>query len=125
MSKLQGRLAGKIDIGGPLKLGMPELDEALFSLPGLVNFNATLTVMDSGLNRFQLTIETRAGFEQQTRVNVDRRLPTIPALRAAVATGGLSLRPTTLAKQPLAVSGTAKRLIEQSKKEHFHLEKVN
>lgn len=125
LSKLQGRLTGKIDIGGPLKLGMPELDEALFSLPGLINFNANLAVMDSGLNWFQVTIETRPGVEQKTRVNVDRRLPTIPALRAAVAAGGLSLRPTSLAKQPLAVSATAKRLIEQSNKEYVHLETVN
>lgn len=122
LSKLHGRLTGRIDIGGPLKLGMPELDEALFSLPGLVNFNAAVVPMDSGLNTFQLTIETRPGVEQQTRENVDRRLQTIPALRAAVAAGGLSLRPTSLATRPLAVSATAKRLIEQSEKERLSLE---
>lgn len=122
LSKLHGRLAGQLDIGGPLKLGMPELDEALFSLPGLVNFNATLAPMGFGLNTFQLTIETRPGVEQQTLDNVDRRLPTIPALRAAVASGGLSLRPTTLAIRPLAVSATAKRLIEKLEKESLNLE---
>jgi hypothetical protein len=101
---------------------MPELDEALFSLPGLVNFSACLAPQGSGLNTFQLTIETRQGREQQTRKNVDRRLPTIPALRAAVSAGRLALLPTSLANEPLLVSATAKRLIEQSEKEHSSLE---
>jgi phenylacetate-coenzyme A ligase PaaK-like adenylate-forming protein len=122
LSKLHGRLAGQLDIGGPLKLSMPELDEALFSLPGLVNFSACLAPQGSGLNTFQLTIETRQGREQQTRKNVDRRLSTIPALRAAVSAGRLALLPTSLANEPLLVSATAKRLIEQSEKEHSSLE---
>lgn len=125
LSKLQGRLAGKVDIGGPLKLAMPELDEALLSLPGLVNFTATLSTKESGLSTLQITIEARPGVEQQTRNNVDRRLPTIPALRAAVVNGGLSLRPTSVAKHSLPVSATAKRLIEQPEKEHVSLETIN
>lgn len=125
LSKLHGRLAGQIDIGGPFKLGMPELDEALFDLPDLINFSANLASLDSGIFSFHLTIEARPGVEKRTRDNVDRRLPTIPALRAALAGGGLCLRPTSLATQPLAVSATAKRLIEKPEKELFSLETIN
>jgi hypothetical protein len=122
MSKLQGRLAGQIDIGGPLTVSMPQLDEALFSLPDLLNFRAALVPLDSGKTGLQLTIETRRGAEQRTRVSVDRRLPTIPALRAAMAGGVLTLRPTTFAKEPFAVSATIKRTIEKSEKEYVSVE---
>lgn len=122
LSKVQGRLAARVDIGGSLKPGMPDLDEALFSLPGLVNFRALLLPLEADRNALQLIIETVPGAEQRTRDNVDRRLPAIPALRAAVAAGRLVLHPTVLTDAPLSVSATVKRLIEQPEKEKDTLE---
>lgn len=118
LSKLHGRRAGQIDIGGPLKISMPELDEALFSLSGLINFRAHLFSLASGKKALQLTIETCRGAERQTLARIDRRLPTLPALRAAVVAGNLMLHPTLLAEEPLTVSATAKRMIEKPEKEY-------
>lgn len=122
LSKLTGRLAGRIDIGGPLKISMPELDEELFSLPGLLNYRATLIPFGLRKNALQLTIEARRGTGEQTRRQIDSRLPAIPALRAAVAAGTLVLRPAELADEPLAVSATAKRMIQKEEKEPISLE---
>ncbi len=125
LSKLQGRRTGQVDIGGPLKIAMPELDEALFSLSGLINFRATLLPLASGKKAFQLIVETRQGAERQTIAGIDRRLPTLPALRAAVAAGNLVLGSTLLADEPLAVSATAKRMIEKQEKEYASLETID
>lgn len=122
LGKVQGRLAARIDIGGSLKPGMSDLDEALFSLGGLLNFRAILMPLDTNRSALQLIIETSPGAERRTRDNIDRRLPTIPALRAAVASGRLVLQPTVLADAPLSVSATVKRFIEQPQKENANLE---
>ncbi|WP_158447391.1 DVU_1553 family AMP-dependent CoA ligase [Syntrophotalea carbinolica] len=122
LGKVQGRLAARVDLGGLLKPCMSDLDEALFSLRGLLNFRAVLTMLDTDRSTLQLMIETLPGAERRTRDHVDRRLPTIPALRAAVAAGRLVLQPTVLADAPLSVSATVKRIIEQPQKENANLE---
>lgn len=124
LSKLQGRLAGQVDIGGPLKISMPQLDEALFSLSGLVDFRAALIPLDFGRKALQLTIESSSGSERRLLDNIDRRLSTIPALRAAVANGSLVLRPTVPAEKSFAVSATIKRMIEREEKESVRCERT-
>jgi len=116
LSKLRGRLPARINLGGSRSMGMPDLDEALFPLPGLLNYRAHLTAQPAGTARLQLIIETSAGTEQATRRAVDRCLAGLPLLQKATA-GHLTLLPTVLAEQPLPVSATAKRLIEQTGKE--------
>jgi phenylacetate-coenzyme A ligase PaaK-like adenylate-forming protein len=118
LSKLGGRLAARIDMGGPQPVGMPELDEALFDLPGLLNYRALFSTRYAGAARLQITIETSAGTEQITCRAVDRRLATLASLKDAVAAKRLTLLPTVPEDQPLPVSATAKRLIEQTGKEY-------
>lgn len=122
LSKLQGRLAGQIDIGGPLKLSMSDLDEALFTISGLLNYRVRLYTPASGKKALQLTLETLPGRERQTRDTINRRLPAIPALHEAAATGALVLLPAQLAEAPFSASARTKRMIEISEKEHPCLE---
>lgn len=114
LAKLQGRLSKRVTLGAGLNLGMPELDEALFVIPDLVNFRAVLTEK-TGMNHLALTAETVAGREQDTLAEIDRRLPEIDSIRRALKAESLRLSPTALCETPLPVSATIKRNIEHLK----------
>jgi phenylacetate-CoA ligase len=116
LGKLRGRLAKQVGLGAAQRLGMPDLDEALFVIPGLVNFRAVLTA-EAGINHLALTVETVAGQELDILLEVSRRLPLVPSIRAALAAGTLRLMPAVLCKTPLPVSATVKRNIEDHRKE--------
>ncbi|MEZ4600856.1 MAG: AMP-binding protein [Syntrophotaleaceae bacterium] len=116
LGKLRGRLAKRVDLGRGERLGMPDLDEDLFTVPGLVNFQAMLT-RDCGVNHLSLAVESVAGLEQATLREIDRRLPTIPPIRRALDAGTLNLPPAILCAAPLPVSATVKRNIEDLRKE--------
>jgi hypothetical protein len=72
---------------------------------------------EEGVNTLALTIEAAAGTEQDTLADIRRRLPIIPQIETALAEGALRLRPVTLCREPLPVSSTAKRTIEDHGKE--------
>jgi phenylacetate-CoA ligase len=116
LGKLRGRLAKRVDLGGNRWLGMPELDEALFGIPALINFRAVLTAK-SGINHLALTLETVPGQESDALLEVNRQLPLVPSIRAAMAAETLRLLPATLCNEPLPVSATVKRNIEDHRKE--------
>jgi hypothetical protein len=52
-----------------------------------------------------------------TLLEVNRRLPLVPSIRAALAAGALRLLPAVLCNEPLPVSATVKRNIEDHRKE--------
>jgi len=114
LAKLQGRSSKQVALGAGLKMGMPELDEALFLITGLINFRAVLTE-EAGMNHLALAVETVAGREQETLVEIDRRLPAIGPIRRALKAETLRLSPTALCDTPLPVSATIKRNIEHLK----------
>jgi phenylacetate-CoA ligase len=116
LGKLRGRMGKRVDLGENRRLGMPDLDEALFVIPGLINFRAVLTAEES-INYLALTLETVAGQELDTLLELSRRLPLVPLIRAALAAGTLRLLPATLSNAPLPVSATVKRNIEDHRKE--------
>jgi phenylacetate-CoA ligase len=116
LGKLRGRLTKRVDLGSGERLGMPDLDEELFAVPGLVNFQAVLT-NDCGINHLSLTAESAAGAEQTTLREIDRRLLKIPPIQRALDAGTLHLPPASLCKTPLPVSATVKRNIEDQRKE--------
>jgi hypothetical protein len=101
---------------------MSDLDEALFTISGLLNYRVRLYTPASGKKALQLTLETLPGREGQTRDTINRRLPAIPALHEAAATGALVLLPAQLAEAPFSASARTKRMIEISEKEHPCLE---
>lgn len=116
LSKLQGRIVQHLDIGADQQLGMPLLDEALFVIPGLLNYQAVLS-LEQGVNSLSVTIETVAGSGPPTLREVDQRLQELEPVRIALATGSLRLVPTRLCRQPLPVSATIKRSIIDRRKD--------
>ena len=115
LSKLQGRLVQRLDIGAGQQLGMPQLDEALFVIPGLVNYEAVMT-LEQGVNCLCITIESVPGSGPATLQEVNRHLQKLAPIRSAVEAGSLRLaaRPN---RQPLPVSATVKRSISDRRKE--------
>lgn len=116
LSKLQGRIVQHLNIGAGQQLGMPLLDEVLFVIPGLLNYEAVLS-LEQGVNCLSVTIETVAGSGPSTPQEVDQRLQELVPIRTALATGSLRLAPARLCRQPLPVSATAKRSIIDRRKD--------
>lgn len=116
LSKLQGRIVQHLNIGAGQQLGMPLLDEVLFEIPGLLNYEAALS-LEQGINCLSVTIETVAGSGPATLLEVDRQLQELAPIRTALATGSLRLTPARLCRQPLPVSATVKRSIIDRRKD--------
>jgi phenylacetate-coenzyme A ligase PaaK-like adenylate-forming protein len=116
LSKLQGRLAQRLDLGAGQQISTPILDEALFVIPELLNYQAVLT-LEQGLNCLNVVVETTAGSGPPTLREVDRRLQELSPIHTALAAGSLRLAPTKLCLQPLPISATAKRSIIDRRKD--------
>lgn len=116
LSKLQGRLAQRFDIGAKQQIGIPSLDEALFVIPELLNYQAVLT-LEQGINFLSVAVETVAGSESATLREVNRHLQELSPIHTALAAGSLRLAPAMLCRQPLPVSATTKRSITDRRKD--------
>ncbi len=116
LSKLQGRIAQHLNIGAGQQLSMPLLDETLFLIPDLTNYQAVLS-LEQGVNCLSVTVETAAGSGLTILQEVDRRLQELAPIRTAVATGTLRLAAARLCPKPLPVSATVKRSIVDQRKD--------
>ena len=100
LERVKNRASGFLNLGGDAFLTLAELDEALFALPGVLNFTATVT-QENGQNRLHLAIFPAAASGDLTAA-VHGALATIPALAAAQLCGALAVR---LQIQPVGSPG--------------------
>jgi phenylacetate-coenzyme A ligase PaaK-like adenylate-forming protein len=114
LERVAGRLANRVRLAGGETLTMAALDEALFPLPFLLNFQPELLAME-GVDILSLTIETTAITEEELRRLVIPALLTIPPLAAAIAAKRLLLG--AIRQEPLPVSGSIKRTINDRRKD--------
>jgi phenylacetate-CoA ligase len=101
------RVSGKISLGEGI-LTMADLDEALFALPGILNFAATL---DRG-ERDRLKIDITSGVDGAVAgtAEIEASLESIAAIRAATACGILTLA-LNVARTGYRLSSPPKRAI--------------
>ncbi len=92
LARVTGRLAGRLQLASGGRLGMAELDEALFPLPGLLNFRAAVTV-EHNRDCLQVSLLSRAGASAGLCRAVRAALEGIPVLRQAVAGDYLRIAP--------------------------------
>ena len=78
-------------------LALPEMDEALFSLPRLLNYNVTITTKD-GRDYIEIAVCTEQESEQGAS-EVLRALKTIQAVSNGLARGNLELAPVRFSKE--------------------------
>lgn len=115
LERVSGRLASVVQLRGGKTFNMAELDEALFSLPFMLNYHPVL--VNSGVREtLELTIATSGLDVREAAGPIKRALLGIPAIGSSVAAGRLTLgRIEEKAIHP--VSGSIKRSIEDKRKE--------
>ena len=108
LERVRGRLAGEIRVGNGHRLNIAELDEALFSLPFLLDYQAEVRSRD-GKACLDVSIWTTAVDDGEASSLVRRALLEVPAVAAAVAEGSLAMG--AVGRDAFARSITIKRTV--------------
>jgi len=111
---VKGRLAGQVQLGGNYLVSMADLDEVLFPLPGLLNFQATVT-QENGIDFLRVTLFTQGGPAEKLCRSTRQALENVPALQMAIAGGGLKIVPLVISEQNWLSSGSIKRTIQDQR----------
>jgi phenylacetate-coenzyme A ligase PaaK-like adenylate-forming protein len=109
MEPVKGRWDGRVLLDHRSVLMLPEMDEALFPLPGLLNYNVTITNKD-GKDCIEIVVCTEQESDQGAH-EILRALKTIQAVRNGLARGNLELAPVRFSKENWFTTGVAKRKI--------------
>ncbi|MEW6439550.1 MAG: DVU_1553 family AMP-dependent CoA ligase [bacterium] len=108
---VRGRLEGGVTIGRQdLTIDMAALDEALFPVDGLLDFEAVVT-RDGVRNVLTLTLRVAEDRTHTAAGEILPRLTAIPAIRRAILEDSLILSRPRLARDPLLCAAMAKRRI--------------
>ena len=110
LGKIHGRLAGKVGLldGGILTL--PEMDEVLFQVPGLLNYRAELKLRN-GKECLSIQAHTVSETSSEIPEEIKIRLMEIPSVKKAVTEGRLFLDPVTRSPSDWPTTGTIKRIL--------------
>lgn len=111
---VKGRLAGQVRLGEKHLLTMADLDEALFPLPGLLNFHAAVTE-ENGIDILRVTLLTQGGPAEKLCRSIRQALEHIPALQNTIAGGSLKIAPLVIAEKSWLSSGSIKRTIHDQR----------
>ncbi|MDD2734026.1 MAG: AMP-binding protein [Desulfuromonadaceae bacterium] len=111
---VKGRLAGQVLLGGKYPVSMADLDEALFPLPGLLNFRAAVA-RENGIDLLQATLFTQGGPAEKLCRLAREAMENIPALQMALAERVLKIAPLLISAQNWLSSGTIKRTIHDQR----------
>jgi phenylacetate-coenzyme A ligase PaaK-like adenylate-forming protein len=116
LGKVQGRLADKAALGPCTQLHMAALDEALFAIPAVLNFQAELIPAD-GISRLKITVYCDPCRFPDTLALVHEALARMPAVRDAVAQRLLDIEPIRLSPENWFSTGAAKRTLIDRRQE--------
>ncbi|WP_298267456.1 DVU_1553 family AMP-dependent CoA ligase [Geobacter sp.] len=114
LERVRGRLAGDIILAGGHRLNIAELDEVLFPLPFLLDYQAVVR-SDDGRACLDIAIETTAAAGGEAPPLVRRALLEVRAVRRAVADGRLMLG--AVGRDAFARSISIKRTVVDRRKE--------
>jgi len=116
LGKIAGRRANGAAIGQSIRLTMSALDEALFTLPGVIDFHAEL-VPGEGPPGLRLTVQCAPGGDELDGSDIRGALARLPAVRDALGRGLLAIEPVRLGTGKEASTGAAKRIIVDRRQE--------
>lgn len=114
LERVAGRTAGEVRLGGGHRLQITELDEALFPLPVLLDYQALVTRRD-GRACLDIVIVPTGPDGGDVAFAVRQALAEIPAVRRAVADGRLALG--AVDQGPLVRTTSIKRTVIDRRKE--------
>ncbi len=114
MDRVRGRLKDFAQVGESHWLGIVDLDDVLFPIPGLLDYQA---VLNNGNNHDRLDVVVRAGgCEGATILDaVHRALTESQVLRGAIHDGSISIGSVEFATERLVATGTSKRSIHDQR----------
>jgi phenylacetate-coenzyme A ligase PaaK-like adenylate-forming protein len=114
LERVRGRMAGTLSLGSGERLNITQLDEALFPLPFLLNYQAVLARSDDR-EILSVSIETTPGENGAHGARVYSALLELPVIARSVASGALTL--DTAGTGRYEPSPTIKRIIIDRRKE--------
>jgi phenylacetate-CoA ligase len=114
LGRITGRIANQVSLNDGQLLTMSELDEALFPLPFLLNFQVEFQKVH-GLDLLNLTVESLLTCPDELKRQILQALMTIPVLASALT--GHRLLLGDIQQEPLPVSGPVKRTIIDTRKD--------
>lgn len=109
MDRVKSRQSGKIELTADKFLTIADLDEALFPLDGLVDFQATLTRKGSK-DQLEIGIKLASGGEEILK-EVQLAVSAVPVIKSVVEAGKLTIAPVGAGPYECFTNGTAKRII--------------
>jgi phenylacetate-CoA ligase len=110
LARVQGRIANRLDLGRGASLAMRELDEALFAVPGLMDYRAGLT--ENGPEKIlNVRVQAFPGREELLGRKVQVALRQISSLADSLETGTLLPGGIEITNQPWPVDGSSKRTL--------------
>jgi len=116
LGKVQGRLMNGAALGPLAWLKMAALDEALFAIPSVLNFQAEL-VPANGCSRLRITLHCDPCGLDDTVAQIQAALARLPAVHEAVSRGRLAIDPIRLTPETWFTSGAAKRTLIDRRQE--------
>ena len=116
LGKVQGRLTNRATLGPLAWLKMAALDEALFVIPSVLNYQAELVPAD-GCSRLRITLHCDPCRFADTLTQVRAALARLPAVQEAIARGRLAIDPIRLTPEAWFTSGAAKRILIDRRQE--------
>jgi phenylacetate-CoA ligase len=117
LGKVQGRLANGAALGSMIRLNMAVLDEAIFAVPGVLDYQVELIPVN-GVNRLRVTLDCDPARFPDISDEVRTALTCIPVIRETASEGLLDIDPVRLSLAKWFTSGAAKRtLIDRRQQE--------
>ncbi len=110
LGKVRGRIRDMVRLKTGQRLGTPDLDEALFPVPGIVNYTATL-VSRKDVDSLEISIYPGPEAREPRQASVGVALMSVPEINRAVAEGCLRIKPYRLTAENWMTTGVAKRAI--------------
>ncbi len=108
LDRVSGRLINRLDLGDAVHLPMWRLDEALFALPGLLDFRVGLWPSGQG-PCLEIAVRAAPGAGPGLAQGATEAVAQIPELAKRLAAGKLTLGPVKLTAAPWTSDGTGKR----------------
>jgi phenylacetate-coenzyme A ligase PaaK-like adenylate-forming protein len=110
LDRIRGRVGAEIPLKSGPPLTLPDLDEALFAIDGVLNYTAEVARKGEA-EVINLSFYTVSGRERNVREDAAEALRKVEALREAFARGSLSVGTITLSTQDWFTTGVKKRTL--------------
>jgi phenylacetate-CoA ligase len=110
LSKVQGRLTNGAALGSMISLHMAVLDEAIFAVPSVLDYQAELIPVN-GVSRLRVALQCDPARFPDTSAEVRMALARLPVVRHAISEGLLDLDPIRLSLEKWFTTGAAKRTL--------------